>query len=322
MLRGQLFALSVAGESQKAIEHLVVSHGGSISKIVHRRVDLLVVTPEAVARNTQHVRKARDKYSIPLVTTAFLSDSVSAGELRDPLEYRPASSSGGDGASPPPPQPPADLPGALGFPSVGTFAIEVFVELCDSPAVWWPVTVSSPPTGKLFDIVYESLPAVGYDEPSPSRGRFDPRAADGVPDGAAGRVWDVDEGTWRPWRRAGAADAAAPPAAPAPASTTIAAPFRWKRAIRLALRRAPRQCLSWSSLRAVVLAAHQAHLCGDDDAEHPDPPPAPPRDAETESTELRRRFAKVCRRMERANAVVLASAAGSSGRRVVRLALG
>lgn len=41
----------------------------------------------AVKRNTQAVRKARDKFSIPIVSAAFVRDSIAAGSRRDHAAY-------------------------------------------------------------------------------------------------------------------------------------------------------------------------------------------------------------------------------------------
>ena len=60
-LSGYTFAVSTTGVPQKQIEQLVTSHGGAISKIVHRRINFLIATNAAVAKNTQAVRKAREE---------------------------------------------------------------------------------------------------------------------------------------------------------------------------------------------------------------------------------------------------------------------
>ena len=87
--------------------------------------------------------------------------------------------------------------------------IEVLVELYDHPSQWWPVRVSASPSGRHFPIVYERLPEVDYEEESPSQARFDPAGAlaKDIPHGAVGRLWDVGEQCWRPWRHAGDSNA-------------------------------------------------------------------------------------------------------------------
>lgn len=86
---GWTFAMSATGLKQKELKKLIERHGGSVARILHRRVHLLVATEIAVRRNTQKVRKARDK-GIAIVTPAFLHDSLKAGEvLSDVAAYEP-----------------------------------------------------------------------------------------------------------------------------------------------------------------------------------------------------------------------------------------
>lgn len=217
MLAGKLFAVSSTGVPQKAIEALVARHGGAVSNVVHRRVDYLVCTEAAIRKNTQAVRKAVDKFSIPLVSPAFLHDSIADGAVKDAAAYAPSVGT----SEPNKKKPAAATLEAFGAPSHGR--IEVLVELTDFPEQWWPLRVAATSAdGRNFDIVYERLPSVGYDEESPSRARFDPAgtSAEGVPDGAMGRLWDGDEQCWRPWRLEGGA---APPRVPSKPEAQAAA---------------------------------------------------------------------------------------------------
>ena len=77
---GWTFALSATGVKQGELKKLIERHGGVVSNTVHKRVHLLVATERAVKRNTQSVRKARDK-AIPMVTPQFVHDSLKAGEV-------------------------------------------------------------------------------------------------------------------------------------------------------------------------------------------------------------------------------------------------
>ena len=86
---GWTFALSATGVKQGELKKLIEHHGGSVSNTMHKRVHLLVATDLAVRRNTQFVRKARDK-DIPMVTPAFVHDSLKAGELCRIEDYSPS----------------------------------------------------------------------------------------------------------------------------------------------------------------------------------------------------------------------------------------
>ena len=99
IFHGWIFALSATGVRQGELQKLIERHGGEVSRIVHKRVNLLVATEKAVARNTQSVRKAKAK-DIPMVTPAFIHDSLRHGEVleADIETYEP-------GKPPPPPKP-------------------------------------------------------------------------------------------------------------------------------------------------------------------------------------------------------------------------
>ena len=212
---GQLFALSCTGVPQKELEDLISKHGGTISSVVHKRVTFVVATEAAISKNTQAVRKAKGKFAIPLVTPQFLRDSITAGRLLDATEYMPIMSTLA-------PASPAAADEAVGMQSR---RIEVFVEMTEVDQ-WWPVRVSAAPVDERhYDIVYEPLPACGYDEETPSKARFDPagKAAKGVPDGALGRLFDCNEQCWRPWRDVGGSSSSA---APPPAGAPTVAPER------------------------------------------------------------------------------------------------
>ena len=86
---GTTFAISATGTPQGELRKLIERHGGFVSQTVHKKVDLLVVSHRAVQRNTQKVRKARDKFAIPLVLTTFVNDSVASGEWCAVEDYAP-----------------------------------------------------------------------------------------------------------------------------------------------------------------------------------------------------------------------------------------
>lgn len=285
LFRGKVFALTGFSIRQQ-LEAQIVRHGGSVSRTVHQRVTFLVATSDAVERNTQAVRKARDKFSLPVVRPDFLTDSLEAGKLRSTDEYVPshlhdAAMSGQRIIRPAAedvPAEPLDLPARM----------EVLVDLCGEESQWWPTRIisdlsSSDGCGGVLDIVYEALPQRGYEAASPSRARFDAKLGvlgrlfqHEIADGATGRLYDVEEAMWRAWRRlpaegdvGGAVENADSGTGLSGASALVGtkaasrlAPrrdFRWKHVIRRELRRSG-GVLDRRSLRGVVLEAFGAHL--------------------------------------------------------------
>ena len=199
--------MSATGVNQREVADVIRQHGGTVSNIVHQRVDFLVATSAAVTRNTQAVRKARDKFLLPLVSPEFVSVSVARGGMCDPKMFVPRANdvlvpdedAAGTSAQRSMAAGPITLHG-LGVPADGR--IEVLVEMDGGAELQWPSHVSAGASNRLFELIYQALPEQGYDEAVPSRVRFDAVgvSADGVPAGWAGRLWDVEEGTWRPWR--------------------------------------------------------------------------------------------------------------------------
>jgi hypothetical protein len=190
-----------AGVSQREIAKCIREHGGEVSNIVHRRVDLLVATGLALQRNTQAVRKAQ-KHGLLLVTPDFLIDSVDAGTLMDPADYPPDQDL--DTISDKAPREGA-TPGMVGLNSGH---LEVQVEMSDDPPlVWWPAHIGqatdegdSGPRGRLpCSLTYLPLPERGYNEPTESRCMLDCECAIGCGSGVR-RLWDLEEAIWRPWR--------------------------------------------------------------------------------------------------------------------------
>ena len=90
VFHGAVFALSASGTNQGELQKLIERHGGSVSRTVHKKVDVLVVSQKAMQRNTQHVRKARDKFGIPLVLPNFVHESLSHGEWLATEDYAPS----------------------------------------------------------------------------------------------------------------------------------------------------------------------------------------------------------------------------------------
>lgn len=90
LFHGAVFALSASGTNQGELQKLIERHGGSVSRTVHKKVDVLVVSQKAMQRNTQHVRKARDKFGIPLVLPNFVHESLSHGEWLATEDYAPS----------------------------------------------------------------------------------------------------------------------------------------------------------------------------------------------------------------------------------------
>jgi hypothetical protein len=170
-------------------------------------VDFLVVTPAALLKNTQAIRKARQKFqSVRLVLPDFVHASISGGALCDPTDYAPAPTSGDTNGSV---TSAARRPRGAALAEVGLEAgahLEVLVEMSDEPLLqWWPATVHAPVAGlsaTAHPLTYHPLPARGYDEPTESRARFE-CASDGSerPPDADGQLYDLEEGVWRPWRK-------------------------------------------------------------------------------------------------------------------------
>ena len=82
-----VFALSVGGDgaNQRELTETIKRHGGSVSRTVHRKVQYLVASEQAVHRNTQAVRKANIKFGgIPLLRASFVEACVREGGLVDP----------------------------------------------------------------------------------------------------------------------------------------------------------------------------------------------------------------------------------------------
>ena len=245
-LRGSLFALSASGIPQAELEREIKRHGGNISRTVHKRVNFLIVTPAAVAKDTQAIRKCRKKFrDVQLVVPEFVRASVTRGSLCNPADFQPgaanAAAPSSDNAKKPKPRGGASL-AEIGLQPGGK--LEVLVEMSDGsgkdPLQWWPCTVEAPlATGLMpntHPLVYHVLRSRGYKEETHSRCRFErPLGGSGsngnghnkllLPDGANGRLLDVDEGLWRPWRfcAVGKSNKPAAAAAAAPAARPVAA---------------------------------------------------------------------------------------------------
>ena len=87
VLAGRVFALSVGGDgaNQRELTETIKRHGGSVSRTVHRKVQYLLASEQAVHRNTQAVRKANIKFGgIPLLRASFVEACVREGGLVDP----------------------------------------------------------------------------------------------------------------------------------------------------------------------------------------------------------------------------------------------
>jgi hypothetical protein len=87
VLAGRVFALSVGGDgaNQRELTETIKRHGGSVSRTVHRKVQYLLASEQAVHRNTQAVRKANLKFGgILLLRASFVSACVREGGLVDP----------------------------------------------------------------------------------------------------------------------------------------------------------------------------------------------------------------------------------------------
>ena len=90
VLAGRMFALSVGGDgaNQRELTETIKRHGGSVSRTVHRKVQYLLASEQAVHRNTQAVRKANIKFGgILLLRASFVDACVREGGLVDPRPH-------------------------------------------------------------------------------------------------------------------------------------------------------------------------------------------------------------------------------------------
>lgn len=86
VLAGRVFALSVGGDgvSQRELTETIKRHAGVVSRTIHRKVQYLLASEQAVSRNTQAVRKANIKFGgIPLLRASFVDACVREGGLAD-----------------------------------------------------------------------------------------------------------------------------------------------------------------------------------------------------------------------------------------------
>ena len=88
-LVGRVFALSVGGPGVdlRELTNLIRSHGGAVSNTVHRKVDFVLASEQAIKRDTQTVRKAHTKFGIPILRPSFVEACVRAGGLCDPADH-------------------------------------------------------------------------------------------------------------------------------------------------------------------------------------------------------------------------------------------
>lgn len=207
--RGLTFALSTTGVSQNALAAIITSLGGTVSRIVHHRIDFLVATPAALRRNTQAVRKAR-ALGLPLVGPEFLRSAERTGILGEPHSFPAEAALLDDDNS--------------GAPQLGSTLeevrllvgarLEVLVEMSDEPfEQWWPAQVgpAAQPLSKIVkhQLTYLELPERGYTATTPSKAIFEARR-----EGAELRLWDAGEELWRLWRLVDELGAAAQAATP------------------------------------------------------------------------------------------------------------
>eukprot|EP00611_Tribonema_gayanum_P028924 TRINITY_DN7591_c0_g1_i2.p2 TRINITY_DN7591_c0_g1~~TRINITY_DN7591_c0_g1_i2.p2 ORF type:complete len:158 (-),score=46.16 TRINITY_DN7591_c0_g1_i2:14-487(-) len=86
------------GAARSTLKALIGHHGGQVSNIVHSRVSYVVCNAEAVANNTQRVRKAA-RFAIPVVSEAFVVESAAQQKLLDWKPYALASGTSDAGAA-------------------------------------------------------------------------------------------------------------------------------------------------------------------------------------------------------------------------------
>jgi len=84
-LAGHTFALSAGGSwiTQRELGELIKLHGGQLSKIVHKRIDFLVATPQAVRRNTQVHMPYTNHIYVPNTATAAAHGGPGGTEGRE-----------------------------------------------------------------------------------------------------------------------------------------------------------------------------------------------------------------------------------------------
>lgn len=170
---------------------MVSQHGGTISNVIHQRLDVLVASSQALQKNTQAIRKAA-KLGVPTVLPSFVNQSVAAGSLCDLGPHLPQAAAT------------LDAPGTAAktrFASLIELGltpgdqIDVRVEMSEGePVVWWPAVIGDPIRGALphtHELTYLPLSSHGYDSATPSKARL--REAE---------LLDTLEGESREWRRA------------------------------------------------------------------------------------------------------------------------
>eukprot|EP00041_Stephanoeca_diplocostata_P005330 m.59704 g.59704 ORF g.59704 m.59704 type:complete len:156 (-) comp15714_c1_seq5:708-1175(-) len=73
-------------DSQSNVRALVESGGGTFSATVHKKIDILVSSKDAVVARTQRIRKA-EKHGIPVVGVAFIHECLAGKAWLDPTPY-------------------------------------------------------------------------------------------------------------------------------------------------------------------------------------------------------------------------------------------
>jgi site-specific DNA-cytosine methylase len=85
-LHGKVFGLTGNFVDRDAIYQLVSEHKGTISPTVHKRVNFIIATEDALRYNTQRVRKAT-KFGIPTVSQRFLMACIKAKAIVDHVNF-------------------------------------------------------------------------------------------------------------------------------------------------------------------------------------------------------------------------------------------
>jgi flagellar biosynthesis GTPase FlhF len=85
-LHGKVFGLTGNFVDRDAIYQLVSEHKGTISPTVHKRVNFIIATEDALRYNTQRVRKAT-KFGIPTVSQRFLTACIKANAIVDHVSF-------------------------------------------------------------------------------------------------------------------------------------------------------------------------------------------------------------------------------------------
>ena len=87
LFKDMTFSISLNGESSRdELVRVIHSSGGKVTGQIHKNLQALICSRQAMECNTQRVRKAR-KRNVPIVTTSFIEYCVKTQKWIEPSEY-------------------------------------------------------------------------------------------------------------------------------------------------------------------------------------------------------------------------------------------